>query len=119
MPIISTTKNIGGIIFSRKVIVVRHCLFGIPNHFLHKLTLLLEDIAILIKAYVIWDALLRRRRDKKILLLVVLLLVPLLLRLGDESKSCLVTMLLLSTQELIKPLISLGRVFLIKRVSVT
>jgi hypothetical protein len=82
MPIISTTKNIGGIIFHRKVVVVRIFLFGIPNHFLHKITLLLKDIAILIKAYIIWDALLkRRRRNGKILLLVALLLIPLLLRL--------------------------------------
>jgi hypothetical protein len=44
MPIISMTKNIGGIIFSRKVVVVRHCPFGIPNHFLYKLTLLLKDV---------------------------------------------------------------------------
>src|SRR6266480_7518923 len=109
MSIIRAAKNIRGIIFSRKVVVVWHCPLGIPNHLPYVLLLFPKHISIYIKTYIIRGMCCLGGRGCGNLLLLVLVLLGLgLLGLGHVPKSRLVSMLLLSIQELIEYLV-LGR----------
>src|SRR6266480_995743 len=111
MSIIRAAKNIRGIIFSRKVVVVWHCPLGIPNHLPYVLLLLPKHISIYIKTYVIRGMCCLGGRGCGNLLVLVLL------GLGHISKSRLVSMLLLSIQELVEYLVLGRRSFLTRWVS--